>query len=230
MSLQILYEDNHLIAVNKPAGWLVQGDDTGDLPLAEWVKRYIKDRYQKPGAVFLGVIHRIDRPVSGVVVFARTSKALERMNKLFREREIEKTYWAVTAIRPEPIEGTLTHFLTKDTTRNVAKAYNTLSRRAKNAKKSVLNYEVIGGLGAHSLVQVKPITGRPHQIRVQLSKMGWPIKGDIKYGAERPNRDGSIHLHCRSLGFIHPVKKEPVLIEANPPIDQIWDLFEGVWE
>lgn len=230
MAIQILYEDNHLIAVNKPAGWLVQGDETGDLPLSEWVKRYIKDRYQKPGDVYLGVIHRIDRPVSGVVVFARTSKALERMNNIFREREIEKTYWAITTTRPEPIEGTLTHFLTKDTIKNVAKAYDQPSRRAKNAKKSILTYEVIGGIGSHHLLQVNPLTGRPHQIRVQLSKMGWPIKGDLKYGADRPNQDGSIHLHCRSLSFLHPVKKEKVVIEGNPPVDQIWDLFEGVWE
>lgn len=225
---QVLYEDNHLLAVNKPTGMLVQGDDTGDTPLSEYAKNYIKDRYNKPGAVFLGVIHRLDRPVSGVVVFARTSKALERMNRLFAERQIEKTYWAVTEHRPDPLEGHLTHFILKDTEKNLAKAYDQLGRRSKDAKKAELDYKLIGGLGNHHLLEVKPITGRPHQIRVQLAKIGCPIRGDVKYGASKPNYGGFIHLHCRSLEFEHPIKKEPVRIQAELPQEQVWDLFEGV--
>ena len=224
--LQILHEDNHLIAVNKPGGWLVQGDQTGDKPIVEFVKDYIKDRYNKPGDVFLGIPHRLDRPVSGVVVFARTSKGLERMNKLFREREIKKTYWAVTSERPNPIEGHLTHWITKDRQRNLAKAFDRPSNRNKDAKKSELDYKLLAGIGSNFLLEVNPLTGRPHQIRVQLSKLGTPIKGDLKYGAASPNEDGCIHLHSRSLSFIHPVKKEPVVITADPPEnDQIWNLF-----
>lgn len=224
-NIQVLYEDNHLLAVNKPAGWLVQGDETGDPTLSEWAKEYIKVRYGKPGDVFLGVIHRLDRPVSGVLLFARTSKALTRMNELFKERKIEKVYWAITDQRPEPLEGQLTHYILKDKTRNIARAYDQLSRRSEGAKESTLDYKLIGQIGTHSLLEVKPHTGRPHQIRVQLSKMGWPIRGDVKYGFKTPNNDGSIHLHCWSLSFIHPVKKEAVRIEADPPRDQIWDLF-----
>ena len=226
MDIQVLYEDNHLIAVNKPAGWLVQGDATGDTTLADWVKVYIKNRYQKPGDVFLGIIHRLDRPVSGVVVFARTSKGLERMNRLFRERKIEKTYYAITSERPDPLSGHLVHFITKDRERNVAKAYDRLSNRSKGAKKSELDYEMIGGLGGHYLLKVNPLTGRPHQIRVQLAKKGWPIRGDIKYGFPRPNQDLSIHLHAYQLRFEHPVKKVPVVITAVPPSDQVWDMFD----
>lgn len=229
-SVRILYEDNHLIAVNKPAGWLVQGDNTGDLPLSEWVKRYIKDRYHKPGEVFLGVIHRLDRPVSGVVVFARTSKALERMNRLFADRKIQKTYWAITAERPEPISGHLTHYILKDKSRNIAKAYDQMSKRAKGAKKADLDYELIASIGDNHLLKVTPHTGRPHQIRVQLSKLGCPIRGDLKYGFPKANYDASIHLHARALSFIHPVKKEPVTIEADPPEeDQIWGLFKDLF-
>ena len=227
-AIRVLYEDNHLLAVNKPAGWLVQGDDTGDVTMSDWAKEYIKVRYNKPGAVFLGVIHRLDRPVSGVLLFARTSKALTRMNKLFADRKIQKTYWAITEQRPESLEGTLTHYILKDRSRNLAKAYDQLSRRAEGAKKSTLDYKLIGQIGSHVLLEVKPHTGRPHQIRVQLSKLGCPIRGDLKYGYHTPNQDGSIHLHCRSLSFIHPVKKEPVTIEADLPKDQIWDLFRAV--
>lgn len=225
MQIQVLYEDNHLIAVNKPAGWLVQGDITGDTTLADWVKVYIKNRYQKPGDVYLGIIHRLDRPVSGAVIFARTSKGLERMNRLFRDREVQKTYWAVTVERPDPLTGELVHYLTKDRERNIAKAYDQQSRRAKGAKESKLTYELIGEIGEHHLLRVHPLTGRPHQIRVQLAKMGWPIRGDLKYGAPQANPDMSIHLHCRSLEFIHPIKKEKVLIKADPPSEQIWNLF-----
>lgn len=224
--LQILHEDNHLIAVNKPAGWLVQGDITGDTPLSEYVKTYIKLRYKKPGDVFLGVIHRLDRPVSGVVVFARTSKALTRMNELFRDRKIQKTYFAVTAERPNPIQGHLTHYILKDTKKNVAKAYDKVGNRTKAAKKSDLDYELIGEVGNLHLLKVNPQTGRPHQIRVQLASMGCSIWGDIKYGFKKANQDGSIHLHCRSLAFEHPVKKEPIYIEADPPDEQIWNEFD----
>lgn len=224
--LQVLHEDNHLIAVNKPAGWLVQGDITGDTPLSEYVKTYIKIRYKKPGEVFLGVVHRLDRPVSGVVIFARTSKALTRMNDLFKERKIEKTYFAITAVRPDPIQGHLTHYILKNNEKNVAKAYDKIGNRTKAAKKSDLDYELIGEVGNLHLLKINPITGRPHQIRVQLASIGCPIWGDVKYGFQRPNRDGSIHLHCRSLAFEHPVKKEPVYIEAEVPNEQLWNEFD----
>lgn len=226
MNFQVLYEDNHLIAVNKPAGVLVQGDETGDTPLSELVKRYIKLQYDKPGDVFLGVIHRLDRPVSGVVVFARTSKALERMNKLFHDRNIQKTYWAVTAQRPEPLQGHLTHYLIKDSERNVSRALEQPSKRNPDAKLAELDYELVMEVHGHCLLEVHPITGRPHQIRAQLAKIGCPIRGDVKYGFPSPARDGMIYLHCRSLAFEHPVKKEPVVITADPPEDQIWKLFE----
>jgi 23S rRNA pseudouridine1911/1915/1917 synthase len=228
--LQIVYEDNHLIAVNKPAGWLVQGDETGDIPLSEYVKQYIKIRYKKPGDVFLGVIHRIDRPVSGVVVFARTSKALTRMNKLFQERKVEKTYWAIVKQRPKPIEGALVHYILKDTTKNIAKAYDKTGNRTKHAKRSELTYALIKEIGNLHLLEVKPKTGRPHQIRVQLSKIGCPIWGDIKYGFKFGQYDGVIHLHSRSLAFEHPVKKTPVFIEANPPETQLWVDLELEWD
>ncbi len=223
--LQVLHEDNHLIAVNKPAGWLVQGDQTGDTPLVEYVKQYIKIRYKKPGDVFLGVIHRLDRPVSGVVVFARTSKALTRMNNLFRDRLVEKTYWALTKIRPNPIEGELVDYIVKDKNRNVSKALDAPSKRNPDAKKAELTYKLMGEIDGLHLLEVKPKTGRPHQIRVQLSKLGTPIRGDIKYGDNRPNDDASIYLHCRSLQFVHPVKKEPVYIEAEIPSVFQWQLF-----
>jgi 23S rRNA pseudouridine1911/1915/1917 synthase len=225
MNFQVLYEDNHLIAVNKPAGVLVQGDETGDTPLSELVKRYIKMQYDKPGDVFLGVIHRIDRPVSGVVVFARTSKALERMNKLFHDREIDKTYWAVTANRPDPLQGHLVHYLVKDHEKNISKALDQPSNRNKDAKKAELDYELIMQVGDNCLLEVHPITGRPHQIRAQLGKIGCPIRGDVKYGFPALHPGGSILLHCRSLSFEHPIKKERVRITAHPPDDQIWRLF-----
>lgn len=225
MDIQVLYEDNHIIAVNKPGGWLVQGDETGDKPLSEFTKEYIKVRYKKPGAVFLGVIHRLDRPVSGAVIFARTSKGLARMNELFKKREIKKTYWAIVDERPDPIKGHLEHYILKDTTRNIAKAYQ--SDRHKGSKKAELDYKLLAEIGKNHLLEINPITGRPHQIRVQLSKMGYPIRGDLKYGFPMANPDGCIHLHCRSMEFIHPVKNEPVKIVAEPPKDQIWDLFEG---
>jgi len=225
--LKVLYEDNHLIAVNKPGGWLVQGDKTGDIPLSEYVKQYIKKRYKKPGDVFLGVIHRLDRPVSGVVVFARTSKALTRMNKLFHDREVDKLYWAITNKKPDPLEGELVHFLAKHTGRNVTTAYtNPKTIEKKKAKRSVLNYKMIARLGGHVLIEVNPITGRSHQIRVQLSEIGCPIRGDLKYGFNRWNEDSNINLHCRKLSFIHPVKKERITIKADPKRDSVWLVFE----
>ncbi len=226
MNVQIVYEDNHLIAVNKPAGVLVQGDKTGAPPLSEAVKQYIKIQYRKPGKVFLGVIHRLDRPVSGIVVFARTSKALERMNKLFHDRQVNKTYWAITAQRPTPLQGKLTHYMVKDHERNIAKALERPSNRYKDAKYAELDYEMIMQSGSHCLLEVHPLTGRPHQIRAQLAKIGCPIRGDVKYGfpsAQQP--EGHIYLHCRALAFEHPVKKEPVCIEAELPDDPIWQLF-----
>lgn len=226
--LKVLFEDNHLIAVYKPAGVLVQGDETGDTPLSEYVKLYIKDRYNKPGDVFLGTIHRLDRPVSGVVIFARTSKGLTRMNRIFQERKIEKTYWAITGERPDPLEDKLVHYIDKDRERNVAHAYH--KPRNKHAKKGELSYVFKAGLGDHFMLEVKPKTGRPHQIRVQLARINCPIRGDIKYGFPNPNPDGSIHLHCRSLSFEHPVKKEPVTITADPPEEVIWDLFAHLWK
>lgn len=228
--IKILYEDNHLIAVNKPGGWLVQGDKTGDKPLSDFVKEYIKKRYKKPGDVFLGVIHRLDRPVSGVVIYARTSKGLERMNKLFRDQEIHKSYRAITAIRPNPIKGTLEHYLLKDHEKNITKAFDRLGRRSKDAKKSILHYEMLARIGSHHLIKINPITGRPHQIRVQLSRLGCPIRGDIKYGYQHANKDATIHLHCRSMSFVHPVKKEEMTIIADFPKDQVWNEFGGLFD
>jgi 23S rRNA pseudouridine1911/1915/1917 synthase len=226
--IQILFEDNHLIAVNKPPGVLVQGDQTGDPPIGDYVKMYIKDRYQKPGDVFLGVIHRLDRPASGVTIFARTSKALERMNRLFAERNIRKKYWAVVANRPEPFSAHLTHYLLKDNSKNLVKAFDQLSSRSKDAKKAELDYALIGEIGKFFLLEIDLHTGRPHQIRAQLAKIGCPIRGDVKYGYPKPNPDGSINLHCRSLSFMHPVKQEEVTITADLPDEQVWNMFRGV--
>lgn len=230
MNLQVIYEDNHLIAVNKPAGILVQGDDTEDTPLVDYVKDYIKFRYKKPGDVFLGVVHRLDRPVSGAVIFARTSKALIRMNELFKERKVEKRYWAITENRPFPEYGHLTHYILKDQERNVSRALDQMSNRSKDAKKSDLDYELIGNLEARYLLLVKPITGRPHQIRVQLSKIGCPIVGDVKYGYSQANQDGSIYLHCRSMSFLHPVQQTPVTITADAPNERMWNQMSALGE
>lgn len=205
---------------------LVQGDSTGDTNLSDLVKLYIKDRYNKPGEVFLGVTHRLDRPVSGVTIFARTSKALERMNALFAARKIAKTYLAITGKRPEPIAGKLIHFLLKNELKNVVRVFDYQSKKSKEAKQSELEYELIGEVGDQFLLKINPLTGRPHQIRAQLARIGCPIRGDLKYGYPKPNADGSIHLHCLSLGFEHPVKKEETLISASPPSDAIWSLFD----
>lgn len=221
--MQIIYEDNHLIAVNKPGGMLVQGDETGDKPLNEWVKEYIKVRYKKPGDVYLGTVHRLDRPASGAVLFARTSKALTRMNEIFKNREIRKTYYAITTKRPEPLQAKLVNYLEKDANKNFVHAYN---QPKGNAKKAELEYQLIGEIGDNHLLQVNLLTGRPHQIRVQLAKIGCPIRGDVKYGYDKTNRRGIIYLHCAKMEFLHPVKKEPVVIEADLPEDQIWGLFD----
>lgn len=220
--LTVLYEDNHLLVINKAAGVLVQGDATGDKPLVEICKEYIKEKYQKPGEVFLGVVHRLDRPVSGVVVFARTSKALERMNELFRNKETQKTYWALVTSKPANTEGTLIHWLIKDEKKNKTTAYK---KENPQGQRSELSYKFIESKSGFHLLEVKPITGRPHQIRVQLASMNCPIVGDLKYGFETANADTSICLHARQLEFIHPVKKEPVKITAELPRNEFWKLF-----
>lgn len=220
--LHILYEDNHLLAVNKEAGVLVQGDETGDEPLVEQAKRYLKEHYQKPGAVFLGVVHRLDRPVSGVVIFARTSKALERMNTLFRDRETKKIYWAIVRNRPPRPEDTLVHWLRKDEAKNKTTAF---SRETENTLRSELRYRIAAESGGFMLLEVQPITGRPHQIRVQLAAMGCPIAGDVKYGYPEPWPDASIGLHARSLAFVHPIQKVALCIEAAPPQTRFWAPF-----
>lgn len=219
--INVLYEDNHLLIVNKPAGILVQGDSTGDQPLVEVGKAYIKEKYKKPGAVFLGVVHRLDRPVSGVVVFARTSKALARMNAQFRDKETQKTYWALVNNKPPKPRGKLIHWLVKDEKKNKTAAYDT---EIDEGKRSELEYKLVRQAGK-SLLEVQPITGRPHQIRVQLASMGCPIVGDLKYGYPTPNQDGSICLHARSLEFTHPVTKENMLITAELPDEQHWNPF-----
>jgi 23S rRNA pseudouridine1911/1915/1917 synthase len=217
--LDILFEDNHLLVVNKPAGMLVQGDATGDIPLIELAKLYIKSKYEKPGDVFLGLVHRIDRPVSGIVLLARTSKALERMTKAFRERKVEKIYWAIVKGVPHPQEDKLIHWLKKDQQKNITKAYLSEQDSSQYAE---LSYHVMRNFDKNSLLEVKPITGRPHQIRVQLSSIGCPIVGDLKYGFATPNKDASICLHARKLSFEHPVKKESISIVAPLPDLETW--------
>lgn len=218
---RILYEDNHLIAINKLAGELSQGDDTGDVPLAETVKQHVKKKYSKPGNVFLGVIHRLDRPVSGVMLFARTGKALERMTAMLRERKIEKTYWAIVKNKPEKSSGELVHFLKRAGGKNITQAFPI---RKKEAKESRLTYRLIKTQRNFFLLEIIPHTGRQHQIRVQLAAVGCPIVGDMKYGYPEPLPDASIALHARRLEFIHPVSKEPVIIEAPVPENEIWKL------
>lgn len=220
---QIVYEDNHLIVLNKLPGQIVQGDKTGDTPLSDLLKDFLKKRDNKPGNVFVGVVHRLDRPVSGVVVFAKTSKALSRMNELFKLRETEKTYWAVVKNKPEQEEGRLIHFLTKNEKQN--KSYASVTEK-KGSLRCELSYKVLSKSDTYYLLEVNPQTGRHHQIRVQLSSMGCPIKGDLKYGFARSNPDGSIHLHARALRFVHPVKQEEIKIIASVPDEKVWKALE----
>ncbi|MBR1901672.1 MAG: RNA pseudouridine synthase [Bacteroidaceae bacterium] len=221
--MNVLYEDNHIIVVNKQSGEIVQGDKTGDTPLSDIVKTYLKEKYNKPGNVFLGVVHRLDRPVSGVVLFAKTSKALPRLNKLFAEHEkVRKTYWAIVGNKPPQESGTLTHWLTRNEKTNTAKAYD---REVPNSKKAILDYRLIAASQRYFLLEIQLHTGRHHQIRCQLAKMGFPIKGDLKYGAPRSNPDGSICLHARHLELEHPVTHEILSITAPVPQDALWQAF-----
>jgi 23S rRNA pseudouridine1911/1915/1917 synthase len=218
-NLQVLYEDNHIIAVNKRVGDIVQGDKTGDKPLSDVVKEYIKDKYNKPGEVFLGVVHRLDRPTTGIVIFARTSKALTRLNELFKNRETQKTYWAVVKKKPESNTGVLEHFLKRNEKTNTSKAH---TKEVPESKKASLDYTVIKELNNYFALEINLHTGRHHQIRAQLSAIGSPIKGDLKYGFDRSNPDGGIHLHARKLIFVHPVSKENIEIIAPVPDDVVW--------
>jgi 23S rRNA pseudouridine1911/1915/1917 synthase len=222
---EVVYEDNHLIGVNKKGGVLVQGDETGDIPLSELVKEYIREKYQKPGNVFTGVIHRLDRPVSGLVVLAKTSKALERMNELFREKDLQKTYIAIVGRRPDPTDGTLINWLIKDNSRNITSAYNSDKRGGQKAE---LHYDLISSINDDYMLKVNPVTGRPHQIRAQLSNLGCPINGDVKYGSRNAAFENTIALHSYSLEFIHPVKKEPIVIKAGLPDNILWSKFKGI--
>jgi 23S rRNA pseudouridine1911/1915/1917 synthase len=217
--MRVVYEDNHIIIVYKESGEIVQGDKTGDTPLSDIVKDYIKEKYQKPGNVFLGVVHRLDRPVSGLVVFARTSKALSRLNEMFRTGEVHKTYWAITKNMPAIEEGRLEHWLVRNEKQNKSYAY---AKEKPGAKKAVLEYKMIGRTDNYSLLEVRLLTGRHHQIRCQLAAMGCPIKGDLKYGAQRSNPDGSISLLSHRVEFVHPVSKERIDVTSPVPADNLW--------
>ena len=219
-NLQILHEDNHIIIINKRVGDIVQGDKTGDKPLSEVVKEYIKEKYNKPGEVFLGVIHRLDRPTTGIVVFAKTSKALTRLNESFKNRETKKIYWAVVKNMPPKSNDTLTHFLKRNPKNNTSKAHN---KEVPESKKASLEYTIFKKLDNYIGLEIQLHTGRHHQIRAQLAAIGCPIKGDLKYGFDRSNSDGGIHLHARQLEFIHPVTKEVIHLTATTPKDVIWD-------
>lgn len=218
-NLQVLFEDNHIIVVNKRVGDIVQGDKTGDKPLSEVVKEFLKEKYNKPGEVFLGVVHRLDRPTSGIVLFAKTSKALTRLNELFKIRETQKIYWALVKNKPEKPQATLTHYLRRNPKNNTSKAH---SKEVPDSKKATLDYKIIKSLDNYYLLEIELHTGRHHQIRSQLSAIGSPIKGDLKYGFDRSNPDGGINLHARKLSFIHPVSKEK--IEITAPVD--WKIIQ----
>ena len=220
--MTVIYEDNHIIVVNKSASEIVQGDKTGDVPLSDMVKAYLKEKYQKPGNVFVGVTHRLDRPVSGLVVFAKTSKALSRLNEMFRVGDVQKTYWAIVKNEPKQPEGELGHWLVRNEKQNKSYAHE---REVKDAKKAVLRYRMIGRSDNYSLLEVELMTGRHHQIRCQLAKMGCPIKGDLKYGSPRSNPDGSICLHARRISFVHPVSKVQIDLEAPLPEGNLWRCF-----
>ena len=222
-NLQILHEDNHIIVINKRVGDIVQGDKTGDKPLSEVVKEYIKDKYNKPGEVFLGVVHRLDRPTTGIVVFARTSKALTRLNELFKNRETQKTYWAIVKKKPQKPEDKLVHFLKRNEKNNTSKAH---TNEVPESKLASLDYRIIKELTHYFALEINLHTGRHHQIRAQLSAIGSPIKGDLKYGFDRSNPDGGIHLHARQLVFVHPVSKENIIIIAPAPEDPVWNALK----
>ncbi|MDR1715490.1 MAG: RNA pseudouridine synthase [Prevotella sp.] len=223
--MTVLYEDNHIIIVNKTVSEIVQGDKTGDKPLSEIVKEYLKEKYNKPGNVFCGVTHRLDRPTSGIVVFARTSKALSRLNDMFKNKEISKTYWAIVKNTPKQPEGTLKHYLVRNEKQNKSYAYDT---EKPNSKQAILHYKLIARSDKYSLLEIDLETGRHHQIRCQLAKIGSPIKGDLKYGAERSNPDGGISLHARKISFIHPVSKELIEVTAPVPEDNLWQALEAI--
>lgn len=223
--MDILYEDNHIIAVNKSVSEIVQADKTGDISLEEQLKQYIKEKYQKPGAVFLGVVHRIDRPVSGVVLFARTSKALARLNAMFQEKTIEKIYWAIVKEKPQKTEDTLMHYLVRNTKTNKSYCYD---KEVPDSKPAVLHYQWLVSSDVYHLLEVRLETGRHHQIRSQLATIGCPIKGDLKYGAPRSNKDGGISLHSRMARFVHPVKNEKLTIIAPVPGDNLWKALGGL--
>lgn len=219
-NLQVLFEDNHLIVINKRPGDIIQGDKTGDKPLSDTVKAFLKKKYNKPGNVYLGVVHRLDRPTSGIVVFAKTSKALPRLNKMFAEKDAKKTYWAIVKDSPTEPQKRLVHWLRRNNKQN--KSYANI-KEVPDSKKAILSYRILKKLDRYFLLEVDLETGRHHQIRSQLTAIGSPIKGDLKYGFSRSNADGSIHLHARKLNLMHPVKKEPLEIIAPPPIDPIWN-------
>lgn len=223
-NLQVLHEDNHIIIVNKRAGDIVQGDKTGDKPLSDVVKDYIKDKYNKPGNVYLGVVHRLDRPTTGIIMFSKTSKALPRLNKVFAEKKAKKTYWALIKNKPPKTNDTLLHWLKKNPKNNKSTAY---AKDVEGSKKAILHYKIIKKLDNFFLLELDLETGRHHQIRVQLSSIGCPIKGDLKYGFDRSNKDASISLHARTLQFIHPVKKEIIKITAPLPNDALWRACEN---
>ena len=219
-NLQVIHEDNHIIVINKRVGDIVQGDKTGDKPLSEIVKEYIKDKYNKPGEVFLGVVHRLDRPTSGIIVFARTSKALTRLNELFKNRETQKTYWAVVKNKPPKDQDKLIHFLKRNEKNNTSKAH---LKEVPDSKVASLDYTIIKELNNYFALEINLHTGRHHQIRAQLASIGCPIKGDLKYGFDRSNPDGGIHLHARKLVFTHPVSKEQLTLIAPTPTESIWN-------
>lgn len=221
--MEVIYEDNHIIVVNKSSSEIVQGDKTGDKPLSEIVKEWLKEKYNKPGNVFVGVTHRLDRPVSGIVVFAKTSKALSRLNEMFRTGDVKKTYWAIVKNEPKQPEGELRHWLVRNEKQNKSYAYD---KEKPNSKLAILDYKLLAKSDRYNLLEVDLKTGRHHQIRCQLAKMGCVIKGDLKYGADRSNPDGGISLHARRIRFIHPVSKEEIIIEAPVPNDSLWQAFE----
>ena len=220
--MTVVYEDNHIIVVNKSPSEIVQGDKTGDTPLSESVKQYLKEKHNKPGNVYLGVTHRLDRPVSGLVIFAKTSKALPRLNEMFKNGEVKKTYWAIVKSLPEKTEAEVVHYLVRNEKQNKSYAY---PKEVANSKKAILHYRLIGHSDNYYLLEVDLKTGRHHQIRCQLAKIGSPIKGDLKYGLPRSNPDGSICLHARKVSFIHPVSKEKIELEAPVPEGKLWGSF-----